>query len=155
MSGHRNTVTYLGFQVLAGTGLTPRRQAAYVSDRDLDLDAAGRFSLVLAVERAGRRRAGRGQWVAIPEDASGIVVRQYVSDRARETLAEFAIEPLDHPGPPDAPSDAGIAAQFIAMAWTIAKLTTLHETIRPDLMEDAQPVGRGEGGGARGREHHP
>ena len=34
VSGTRGTVAYLGFQVLAGRGLTPRRMAAYVSDRD-------------------------------------------------------------------------------------------------------------------------
>ena len=40
--GLRGTACYLGFQVLAGRGLMPRRMAAYVSDRDLRLHAEGR-----------------------------------------------------------------------------------------------------------------
>ena len=35
VSGRRGTVTYLGFQVLAGRGLEPRRMAAHVSDLSL------------------------------------------------------------------------------------------------------------------------
>jgi hypothetical protein len=135
VTGDRNTVTYLGFQVLAGTGLAPRRMAAYLSDRDLVVDQAGRFSFVLSAVEPSRAELVGSTWVAIPEDASGLVVRQYVADRARETPAGFHIEPLDRPGRPEPPTDAGIAAQFTAMAWTIAKLTTLHQTIRPDLLE--------------------
>src|ERR1700704_1861185 len=46
--GRRGTTAYLGFQVLAGSGLTPRRMAAYVSDRDLNVRDDGTFSLVFA-----------------------------------------------------------------------------------------------------------
>ncbi len=133
--GARNSVTYLGFQVLAGRGLTPRRQAAYLSDHDLALDADGRFSFVLAAEEPAADELAGGIWVPIPEDASGIVVRQYVADPTRETLARFRIEPLDPPKRPRPPTDAGMADQFTAMAWSIAKLTTLHNTIRPELLE--------------------
>src|ERR1700761_5158818 len=47
ISGSRGTTAYLGFQILAGTGLTPRRMAGYVSDGDLDL-RSGEFALVLS-----------------------------------------------------------------------------------------------------------
>jgi hypothetical protein len=134
VTGERNTVTYLGFQVLAGTGLTPRRMAAHLSDHDLSLDEAGRFSFVLGAQRPTPAELAGSGWVTIPEDASGIVVRQYVADRDQEVLARFGIEPLDAPGRPGPPTDSGIAAQFTAMAWTIAKLTTLHQTVRPDLL---------------------
>ncbi|MDH5239078.1 MAG: hypothetical protein OEW85_15815, partial [Acidimicrobiia bacterium] len=46
--GARGTSAYLGFQVLAGVGLTPRRMAAHVSDTDLRLSPDGTFELVLA-----------------------------------------------------------------------------------------------------------
>ena len=39
---------YLGFQVLAGIGLTPRRMATNVPDRDLRVGPDGAFSLVFA-----------------------------------------------------------------------------------------------------------
>src|SRR6185295_4754985 len=48
LRGRRGSTRYLGIQVLAGRGLTPRRQAAYVSDRDLALAADGSFELLLA-----------------------------------------------------------------------------------------------------------
>jgi hypothetical protein len=135
VSGDRNTVTYLGFQVLAGTGLTPRRMAAHVSDRDLATDDRGCFSFVLAVDEPGADELDGATWVAIPPDASGIVVRQYIADRASERAARLAIDPLDPPGSPGPPTDEQIAEQFTAMAWTIAKLTTLHRTIMPELLE--------------------
>src|SRR6187401_1232679 len=37
ITGTRGGTAYLGFQVLAGTGLTPRRMAGYLSDTELDL----------------------------------------------------------------------------------------------------------------------
>ena len=46
VTGTRGTSTYLGMQVLAGTGLNPRRMSNYLSDRDLVLDEQGRFNLV-------------------------------------------------------------------------------------------------------------
>ena len=135
VSGRRGTVCYLGFQVLAGTGLTPRRMAAYVSDTDLAVDGEGRYQFVLAATRPPTTELAGAPWVPIPDDASAIVVRQYVADRATETLAEMEIAPLDPVGVPEPPTDEAIAQQFTAMAWTIAKLTTLHRTIRPDLLE--------------------
>ena len=47
VTGTRGTTAYLGFQVLAGTGMTPRRMAAYLSDTDLKLDGRG-FALVFS-----------------------------------------------------------------------------------------------------------
>jgi hypothetical protein len=135
VSGDRNTVTYLGFQVLAGTGLTPRRMAAYVSDRDLVTDDGGRFSFVLAADEPSADELEGAPWVAIPTDASGIVVRQYIADRASESLARLAIEPLDPPAGPSPPTDGQLAEQFTAMAWSIVKLATLHKTIMPELLE--------------------
>ncbi len=135
VTGQRNTVTYLGFQVLAGTGLTSRRMAAYLSDADLTLDGSGRFSFVLAAEPPDSAALAGSEWVGIPEDASGIVVRQYLARPEAETPALFDIEPLDPPGLPPALTDAGLAGQFTAMAWTIAKLTTLHQTVRPELLD--------------------
>ena len=135
VTGTRNSVTYLGFQVLAGRGLTPRRMAAYVSDTDLVLDADGRFALVLATDEPDGAVLDGATWVPVPEDASAIVVRQYIGDRATETEAEFAIAPLDPPGSPDVPTDARIAEQLTAWGWTVAKLLTLHHGVLPEALE--------------------
>ncbi len=103
ITGTRNSVTYLGFQVLAGRGLTPRRMAAYVSDTDLALDADGRFALVLATLEPDAAELDGAAWVPVPEDASAVVVRQYVADRSAEVMADLAIAPLDPPGVPRSP----------------------------------------------------
>jgi hypothetical protein len=131
ISGSRGTSAYLGFQILAGTGLTPRRMAGYVSDGDLDL-RSGEFALVLSADEPPDL-AGR-QWVKIPDDASSVVVREYIGDRAREELATLRIEAAD-PGPLTPLTDGQLSDQFTAMAWSLMKLATLHRTIKPELLE--------------------
>jgi hypothetical protein len=135
VTGRRGTVTYLGFQVLAGRGLTPRRMAAYVSDRDLAVDDDGAFAFVLAAEEPTAAELDGATWVPVPEDASGIVVRQYVADRSVEQLASFAIASLDPVGSPPPPTDASVGEALTAMGWTIAKLMTLHHSVLPEALE--------------------
>lgn len=130
ISGRRGTSTYLGLQILAGTGLNPRRMAAYVSDRDLPL-VSGQFELILSAKEPDDPRGAH--WVRIPEDASSVVVREYFGDRDCEQFAELKIEPLD-PDPVVALTDVALADQLTAMAWTLMKLTTLHRTIKPELL---------------------
>jgi hypothetical protein len=132
--GRRGTSAYLGFQVLAGVGLTPRRMGAYVSDRDLDVADDGTFSFVLAAEEPSRGDLNGDAWIAVPEDSSAIVVREYIADRGTEITAELSIESLDQARLPTPPTDSTLAEQFTGMAWTMAKLTTLHRTIRPELL---------------------
>ncbi len=129
ITGTRGSSAYLGFQILAGTGLTPRRMAAYLGDADLVL-RAGEFDLVLAADEP----ADGGQWVKIPGDASSVVVREYIGDPATEELATLAIEALD-PEPMAPLTDGELAEQLTAMAWTLMKLVTLHRTIKPELLE--------------------
>jgi hypothetical protein len=131
----RGTSAYLGFQVLAGTGLTPRRMGAYLSDYDLMFADDGSFTFVLAAEQPTPAELDGGVWLAIPEDSSAIVVREYIADRSTEVGADVAIEPLDPPSLPALPTDTVLGEQFTSMAWTIAKLTTLHRTIKPELLE--------------------
>ena len=133
VQGARGTSAYLGFQVLAGVGLTPRRMAAHVSDRELVLDADGRFELVLSTAKP--EDLGDATWVEIPEDASALVVREYVADRTTERPADLHIELLDDPGSPALVTDEQLAEQLTSWAWTIAKLATLHRSIKPELLE--------------------
>ena len=130
VTGTRGSTAYLGFQVLAGTGLTPRRMAAYLSDTDLKLDS-GSFTLVFAATEPAD--LGDAQWVPIPPDASSIVVREYIGDATTEEPATMTIECVDAQ-PLQPITDADAAEQFTAMAWTIVKLATLHRTVKPELM---------------------
>lgn len=131
ITGRRGTSAYLGLQILAGTGLNPRRMSAYVSDRDMIL-VAGQFELILSAKKPAD--LGGARWVPIPEDASSVVVREYIGDRASEQLAELDIEPLDA-DPAAALTDVALADQLTAMAWTLMKLATLHRTIKPELLD--------------------
>ncbi|OBH89991.1 DUF1214 domain-containing protein [Mycobacterium sp. E2989] len=131
ITGSRGSSAYLGLQILAGTGLTPRRMAGYVSDVDLAL-RAGEFALVLSADEPADLAGA--QWVKIPDDASSVVVREYIGDRAREQLATLRIEALDA-GPLTPLTDGELADQFTAMAWSLMKLATLHRTIKPELLD--------------------
>ena len=131
ITGARGTSAYLGFQVLAGTGLTPRRMSNYVSDTDLAL-TSGEFALVLSADEPSDLAGAK--WVQIPDDASSVVVREYLGDRGSEELATLRIEAVD-PGPLAPLTDDELAEQFTAMAWTLMKLATLHRTIKPELLE--------------------
>ncbi|OBI10755.1 DUF1214 domain-containing protein [Mycobacterium sp. E2497] len=130
ITGSRGTSAYLGLQILAGTGLTPRRMAGYVSDRDLAL-RSGEFTLVLSADEPADLAGA--QWVKIPEDASSVVVREYIGDRGREELATLRIEALA-PASLTPLTDTELADQFTAMAWSLMKLATLHRTIKPELL---------------------
>src|SRR6478736_5315516 len=132
ITGTRGTTAYLGLQVLAGTGMTPRRMAGYLSDTDLKLDG-GSFAVVVSADEPSPAELDGAQWLHIPADAASIVVREYVGDAADELPATLHIETLDA-GPPRPPTDSEVAEQFTAMAWTLMKLTTLHRTIKPEML---------------------
>jgi hypothetical protein len=133
ITGTRGTSAYLGLQVLAGSGMTPRRMAGYLSDTDLQLDA-GAFTIVVSAAEPTAAELHGAQWLQIPADAASIVVREYVGDATDEVPATLHIETLDAQ-PPQPPTDSEVAEQFTAMAWTLMKLTTLHRTIKPELLE--------------------
>ncbi|OBG26644.1 DUF1214 domain-containing protein [Mycobacterium sp. 852002-51057_SCH5723018] len=130
ITGTRGSTAYLGFQILAGTGLTPRRMANYLGDVDLAL-SDGEFALVLSADEPSDLAGA--QWVKIPDDASSVVVREYIGDPASEVPATMRINALD-PDPVAPLTDAELADQFSAMAWTLMKLVTLHRTIKPELL---------------------
>src|SRR4051794_34818371 len=77
VTGTRGTSAYLGMQILAGTGLTPRRMAAYLSDTDLKLDD-GRFGVVMSADEPTPAELAGAHWLQLPVDAASIVVREYV-----------------------------------------------------------------------------
>ncbi|WP_137147944.1 DUF1214 domain-containing protein [Mycolicibacterium sp. CR10] len=132
ITGTRGSTAYLGFQVLAGTGLTPRRMAGYVSDTELT-GGSGSFALVLSASEPAPGVLGDARWVPIPADASSIVVREYIGDPRNEKPATMTIDCLDAEALQPI-SDESAAEAFTAMAWTIVKLTTLHRTIKPELL---------------------
>jgi hypothetical protein len=153
--GTRGTSAYLGIHVLAGVGLTPRRMAAHGSARDLDVAADGSFGIVLAAQEPSEDERAGLPWVPIPEDASALVVREYLADCATEVGAALRIEPLDPPDQPPLPTDELLAMQLTTMAWTMAKLATLHRTIKPELLDQANVLVTAEAAELGGAETTP
>jgi len=88
--GRRNTVRYLGFQVMGGMENTGN----VVAD-DLEFDADGRFELVLSATEHP------GNWMQLTPGSSSLVVRQFFYDWTGETPAELSIECTDRPPDPD------------------------------------------------------
>jgi len=127
--GNRGQIAYFGFQVLGGTGMEPRRHLAYMSDKDLETDDKGNFEFILSVEDPGNGR----QWLPIGEDASAIVVRHYIGNRALETLPDLNIEVLDKSADYTAPTDQEVADKITATAWTMLKLSLLYRDINTKL----------------------
>jgi hypothetical protein len=132
--GRRGSVTSLGFQVLAGRGLAPRRIAGYLSDDELPVLPDGDFEIVLANHEPPPYQCQAAVWVGIPEDASAVVGCQHVSDPISEDPATYAIEPLDRPAPPAAPHDQTLAERLEELAWGIARLSTVHRAVLPELL---------------------
>ena len=135
LRGTRGTSAYLGLQVLAGAGLTPRRMAAHLSDRELAVASDGSFALVVSTDEPTAEELGDAQWLEVPADASALVIREYVADRSREAPAVLVLEAVDEVSPPALPTDASLGEQLTSLAWTIAKLATLHRSIKPELLD--------------------
>ncbi len=135
VSGRRGSSAYIGFQILAGTGLNPRRMATNVPDRELVLGRDGAFSLVFAASEPSAAELAGDRWVQIPDDSSALVVREYFSDRASETPAQLSIERVGPPAQPQRPTDAEVAVQYTSAAFTIAKMITLHREVKPEMLD--------------------
>ncbi|HEV3366900.1 MAG TPA: DUF1214 domain-containing protein [Acidimicrobiales bacterium] len=107
--GRRNSVRYLGFQVMGGMTNTGN----VVAD-DLDVDEDGRFELVLSATEQP------GNWMPLAEGSSSLVVRQFFYDWTNEEAAELSIECIGRPptGTEDRPeplSAAGVGGQLEAL----------------------------------------
>lgn len=133
ISGNVGTIRYLGFTINGGQGMVPRRQVAYVSDRTLTLDEDGNFTFILSQEKP----EVEGDWVQIPKDASGILVREYIADRENEIRPTLQIEILGEKPPFSPPTDKEIADSIIGTSYAFLKLSTLHKTVLPELLEES------------------
>ena len=130
--GHLGDIRYLGFTINAGQGMTPRRQIGYISDEMLDVDADGNFTILLAKQKPSEP----GNWIPIPDDASGVLVREYIGDRAVETLPTLDIEIMGEAPVFAPPSDQELAHAIIGTTYAFLRLTTLHRSVLPQLLEE-------------------
>jgi hypothetical protein len=105
--GHRGTARYLGFQVMSGI-----ESSVNVVASDLDIAADGSFEIVLSAKEHA------GNWMALSDRTTSLVVRQFFYDWDAEEAADLDIECLV-PGPswpdPEPLSPAGVARQLVAI----------------------------------------
>jgi hypothetical protein len=110
--GRRGSVRYLGFQVMSGIA----NSGNVVAD-DLEMAADGSFEIVLSADPRP------GNWMALPDGSSSVVVRQFFYDWDTEEPARLEIECLDdgemrHRAPVaggDVLSAAGVGRQLAAL----------------------------------------
>jgi hypothetical protein len=132
ITGNLGNIRYLGFTINAGQGMTPRRQIGYIADQMLDVDQDGNFKILLAQKKPDRP----GNWIEIPEDASGILVREYIADRSVEILPTLNIEIIGDKPEFIPPSDKEVAQSIIGTTYAFLKLTTLHRSVLPQLLDE-------------------
>jgi hypothetical protein len=138
--GTRGTARWMSFNVHAGPfGAGGRGTAGALDAADLLTAPDGSFELFLG----GERRPGN--WMPLAADATSLIVRQSVADRATECPADLRIERLDAVGPPP-PLDPERVERGLAMTAmfvrTIVQMATdwasaLART--PNRFVDAMP----------------
>lgn len=131
ITGNIGTVRYLGFTINAGQGMTPRRMVGYVNDKMLGTDDVGNFTLLLSKTQPRET----GYWIRIPEDASGVLVRQYIANRETEQLARYSIKIMGEDVSSVPPTDLEIANAIIGTTYAMLKLSTLHRSVLPQLLK--------------------
>jgi hypothetical protein len=132
ITGNIGDISYLGFTFNAGVGMTPRRNIGYMNDNMLTVDDNGDFTLILAKEKPSIA----GDWFQITEDASGILVRQYFTDRENAVLPTLNIAMLGDTPNYTPPTDEQVASAITGTTFAFLKLSTLHQYILPELMEE-------------------
>jgi len=132
ITGNRGSVRYFSLNVNAGRGMSKRRMATFLNDQTIEFDERGNFTLLLSQ----REPEAEGQWVPIPEDASNIMLRQYVADRDHEELVRIHIGPLGDPPPLPDTRDEDIGDSLTAMNYAFVFLANLHKIVLPEAWEN-------------------
>ena len=99
--GRRGDAHYMSFAVYGGSlGRDGgRRTVSYVKMDDLEVDADGRFEIVLS------RDEQPGNWIALEEDATTLMVRETFTRKREEERAILQIECLSDEPPPTLTAD--------------------------------------------------
>lgn len=94
-------------------GAWPNRTVGVLYDDDMPLDDEGRFHCVLG---PARPQGYDGPFIALDDDARGVLTRDYHEDPARGRRVDWEIEVIDHAGLPAAPlkTEEGVAKSLRA-----------------------------------------
>jgi hypothetical protein len=122
IAGNRGTCAYLGFCLYATTPEGGKRIVGNLDDDELDIAADGSFELWL-----GRTKPeGAGDFLALDDETTEVMVRQYFVDPAVEQQATYTIETVPPTGPPPPLTEAQIASRLDALG------TYVHDTVEAE-----------------------
>ncbi len=157
LSGQLGTVPYVSITVNGSGGQKQSRVVAYLDDASIREHAGsdGRFTLWLTKKEPSEA----GAWIALPDDANGVVIRQYVANRERDRLAHFAIEAVGEPLPDvERISDEELSVRLARTSAYLLVSSTWHRTLltqtreRPN--EFVSSTGAAIGASAANRENY-
>lgn len=134
LSGHVGTVPYLSVTVNGASTDKFSELVAYLDDDAIrqHVGPDGSFTLWLTKEKP----KAPGGWIPLPDSANAVVIRQYVADRTRETLATFAIEAVGDRLPDvETISDEEMALRFANATSYLVVSSTWHRTLLPQMRE--------------------
>lgn len=134
LSGSLGSVPYVSITVNGRADSKFSQAVAYLDDAAIrkHVGSDGRYVLWLTKEKPKEA----GGWIELPDEADGIVIRQYVANRETDELASFAIEAIGDPLPPiDPVPDEEIALRLRKAADYLTVTSTWHRTLLPQMRE--------------------
>ncbi|MBW2497151.1 MAG: DUF1214 domain-containing protein [Deltaproteobacteria bacterium] len=125
--GVRGDAHYMSFAVYGGSlgREGGRRTISYVEIDDLEVAPDGRFELVLSkAERPGN-------WIALADDATTLMVRETFWEKSRQRRAELQIECLDESPPPRLDPEFVVGAFRRSLRFMRGSAKVFFDTVDP------------------------
>lgn len=136
LTGTRGTVAYLAICIYGGSKSGRNRIIANLSDRDFDINDDGTFQI--ALDGTGAEQAAPNR-IALADDATAVVVRQYLLDRVHEVPATYNIARTDSAasGPPPHLSEAHLARRLRAIGGFVQAAALATATVAGRTRQDS------------------
>lgn len=132
LTGQLGSVPYVSITVNGSAEGKLSRVVAYLDDATIRKHARADGSYTLWLTK--QKPAEAGAWVELPDEANGVVIRQYVADRERDRLASFAIEAVGDRVPDvEGISDQEMALRLANTAGYLVVSSTWHRTLMPEM----------------------
>lgn len=134
LSGNLGTVPYVSITVSGPVNGKFSDVVSYLNDEAIrkHVGTDNNFTLWLTKEKPTEP----GAWVQVPDEANSVVIRQYVADRQRNTLAAFTIESVGVSQPDlEDVTDAEIASRLKRTSDYLLMSSTWHRTLLPQMKD--------------------
>lgn len=131
ITGGRGAAAFLSITAYAGSGPTTAGATSRLDADELTFDADGGFRVVV-----GGARPEAGDWMALPEGANALWVRQFHDDVRTDALGWCEIAPLDPVAPPPPIEPGRFAHQLTRVGSTMAFVPTVfRQAAKADLAD--------------------